>query len=68
MRDLRSIPPRSTRRSLILLVVCLVLGIGTFLAVVFGLAGSGGGQVSGEPSGVLVLTGSAGSSARAVNW
>jgi hypothetical protein len=38
---------------LVLLVVCVVLGLGTFLAVVFGLLSSGGGKYGGEPSGSL---------------
>jgi hypothetical protein len=38
-----------------LLVICLVLGLGTFLAVVFGLISAGSGSTSGEPSGVISL-------------
>jgi hypothetical protein len=38
---------------LILLLICLILGLGTFLAVIFGLASSGPGHVSGEPSGAI---------------
>jgi hypothetical protein len=41
---------RENPQVLILLVICLVLGIGTFLAVVFGLASSGSTTTSGEPS------------------
>jgi hypothetical protein len=48
---------RANPQVLVLLIICLVLGIGTFLAVVVGLVGSGNGQVSGEPSGVLALAG-----------
>jgi hypothetical protein len=39
---------------LVLLLICLILGLGTFFAVVFGLASSGPGHVSGEPSGVIL--------------
>ena len=39
---------------LVLLLICLILGLGTFLAVIFGLASSGPGHVSGEPSGVIL--------------
>ncbi len=46
---------RENPQVLILLLVCLVLGIGTFLAVLVGLVGAGGGKVSGEPSGVVAL-------------
>jgi hypothetical protein len=48
---------RANPQVLVLLIICLVLGLGTFLAVVFGLIGAGNGQVSGEPSGVLALAG-----------
>ena len=45
---------RANPQVLVLLLVCLILGIGTFLAVVIGLVGSGNGNVSGEPSGLIV--------------
>jgi hypothetical protein len=51
---------RANPQVLVLLIICLVLGLGTFLAVVFGLVSSGNGQVSGEPSGVLALAGALG--------
>jgi hypothetical protein len=44
---------RANPQVLILLLICLILGLGTFLAVVFGLASSGPGHVTGEPSGVI---------------
>jgi hypothetical protein len=44
---------RANPQVLILLLICLILGLGTFLAVVFGLASSGHGHVTGEPSGVI---------------
>lgn len=37
-----------------LLVICLVLGLGTFLAVVIGLLTAGSGQTTGEPSGAIL--------------
>jgi len=37
-----------------LFVICLVLGLGTFLAVVFGLISAGSTNNNGEPSGVIV--------------
>lgn len=46
---------RANPQALVLLLVCLILGIGTFLAVVFGLVSAGGGNVSGEPSGVVAI-------------
>ena len=51
---------RANPQVLALLIICLILGLGTFLAVVFGLASAGNGQVSGEPSGVLALAGTLG--------
>ena len=39
---------------LVLLLICLILGLGTFFAVIFGLASAGPGHVSGEPSGVIL--------------
>jgi hypothetical protein len=52
MADLREFF-RSNPQALVLLIVCLVLGIGTFLAVVFGILGSGSLRTTGEPSGVI---------------
>ncbi len=43
---------RANPQALVLLIICLVLGIGTFLAVVIALLGSSG-QTSGEPSGAV---------------
>jgi predicted nucleotidyltransferase len=46
---------RANPQVLALLIICLVLGIGTFLIVLFGIAASGSGTTNGEPSGVLAL-------------
>ncbi len=46
---------RKNPQILVLVVICLVLGIGTFLAVVISLVGSGSGHISGEPSGVIAV-------------
>jgi hypothetical protein len=46
---------RANPQVFVLLVICLVLGLGTFLAVVFGLLASGPGTNSGEPSGWIPL-------------
>jgi hypothetical protein len=54
---------RANPQVLVLLVICLVLGIGTFLAVVFGLVSSGSSTPSGEPSGALQLLRAAADSA-----
>ena len=46
---------RANPQVLLLLLVCLILGVGTFIAVVFGLVSSGNGSASGEPSGAISL-------------
>ena len=45
---------RTNPQALALLVICLVLGLGTFLAVVLGLITAGSSTTTGEPSGVIV--------------
>jgi hypothetical protein len=45
---------RANPQVFVLLVVCLVLGIGTFLAVLFGLVTAGSDQTTGEPSGAVL--------------
>jgi hypothetical protein len=45
---------RSNPQVFVLLIICLVLGIGTFLAVVFGLISAGNATPNGEPSGVIL--------------
>ena len=45
---------RANPQVIVLLVICLVLGLGTFLAVVFGLLTAGSGQTTGEPSGAIL--------------
>ena len=54
MADLRRFL-RSNPQVLILLIICLVLGIGTFLAVIFGLVSAGSLRSTGEPSGLVLL-------------
>ena len=44
---------RANPQAFVLLVICVVLGLGTFIAVLIAVAGSGGPQVSGEPSGAI---------------
>ena len=39
---------------LILLIICLVLGIGTFIVVLLGVAGSGSTTTDGFSSGVIL--------------
>jgi hypothetical protein len=44
---------RANPQVLVLLVICVVLGFGTFLAVVFGLINAGSDKTTGEPSGLI---------------
>ncbi len=46
---------RANPQVLVLLLICLILGLGTFLAVMFGLATAGNSTTNGEPSGVIWL-------------
>src|SRR5437588_8497958 len=46
---------RSNPQVLVLLIICLVLGLGAFLAVMFGLLSAKSGTTTGEPSGVITL-------------
>ena len=45
---------RANPQVLILLVICLVLGLGTFIAVLVGIAGSGSTTTDGYSSGVVL--------------
>ena len=45
---------RANPQVLVLLIICLVLGIGTFMAVVFGLISAGSSTTNGEPSGLIL--------------
>ena len=45
---------RANPQVFVLLIICLVLGLGTFLAVLFGLVTAGSDQTTGEPSGVIL--------------
>jgi hypothetical protein len=44
---------RGNPQALVLLVICLVLGLGAFIAVVIALATAGSGTTTGEPSGAI---------------
>ena len=48
---------RANPQAFVLLVICIVLGLGTFLAVVFGLVAAGSTKVTGEPSGAILALG-----------
>lgn len=52
MRDLVNFL-RANPQVLALLVICLVLGLGTFLAVMFGLISAGSTTTNGEPTGLI---------------
>ena len=45
---------RANPQVFVLLAVCLVLGLGTFLAVLYGLVTAGSDQTTGEPSGAIL--------------
>ena len=45
---------RANPQVFVLLVICLVLGLGTFLAVLFGLVTAGSDKTTGEPSGTIL--------------
>jgi hypothetical protein len=44
---------RANPQVFVLAVICVVLGLGTFIAVLIAIAGSGSGTPTGEPSGVI---------------
>ena len=44
---------RANPQVFVLAVICVVLGLGTFVAVLVAIAGSGSGAPSGEPSGAI---------------
>jgi uncharacterized membrane protein (UPF0136 family) len=44
---------RENPQVFLLLVVCVVLGLGTFIAVIISLIAAGNTQTTGEPSGVI---------------
>jgi len=44
---------RSNPQAFVLLVICLVLGLGTFIVVLIALATAGSVTTNGEPSGVI---------------
>jgi hypothetical protein len=45
---------RANPQVFVLLIICIVLGLGTFLAVLFGLVTAGSDQTTGEPSGAIL--------------
>jgi hypothetical protein len=50
---------RANPQVFLLFMVCLVLGLGTFIAVLVALVQSGNSPPSGEPSGVIGVAGAA---------
>jgi hypothetical protein len=44
---------RANPQAFVLLVICVVLGLGTFVAVLIAIAGSSNGTPTGEPSDVI---------------
>jgi hypothetical protein len=56
MRGVRGLTEffRANPQVLILLVICVVLGLGTFIAVLFGVASSGSTTTNGYPSDAIL--------------
>jgi len=48
---------RANPQVFVLFVICVVLGLGTFIAVLIALAQTGTTTPSGEPSGVIAIAG-----------
>jgi hypothetical protein len=48
---------RANPQVFLLFLVCVVLGLGTFIAVLVALVQSGNTMATGEPSGVIALAG-----------
>ncbi len=48
---------RHNPQAFVLFVICVVLGLGTFIAVLFALGQHSNGSLNGEPSGVISLAG-----------
>jgi hypothetical protein len=46
---------RANPQVLVLVLICLILGFGTFVAVLIGLISAHSSTTNGEPSGLLVL-------------
>jgi len=46
---------RANPQAFALFLVCLILGLGTFLAVMFGLLSAGSTTTNGEPSGLILV-------------
>jgi hypothetical protein len=53
MHDMRAFL-RANPQALMLLIICVVLGLGTFLVVMVALITSGSDKTTGDPSGVIV--------------
>ena len=45
---------RANPQVFVLLIICLVLGLGTFIAVLVSLVTAGSDQTTGEPSGAIL--------------
>jgi hypothetical protein len=48
---------RANPQALVLLIICVVLGLGTFIAVLISLSQHSNGSLNGEPSGLIALSG-----------
>jgi hypothetical protein len=59
---------RANPQVLVLLIICVVLGLGTFFAVIFGLIAAGSDQTTGEPSGAIFGAHAALAAVRTAAW
>ncbi len=48
---------RSNPQALVLLIICVILGLGTFIAVLISLAQHSNGSLNGEAPGLIALGG-----------
>ena len=48
---------RANPQALVLLIICIVLGLGTFIAVLISVSQHPNGSLNGEPSGIIALAG-----------
>ena len=65
LRDVRNFL-RANPQVAVLLVVCVVLGLGTFLVVVIALATAGSSTTNGEPSGAVQAVGALAAATRSL--
>ncbi|HWE10690.1 MAG TPA: hypothetical protein VG325_15165 [Solirubrobacteraceae bacterium] len=48
---------RANPQAFVLVLICVILGLGTFIAVLISLSEHPNGSLNGQPSGVIMLAG-----------